>query len=261
MKRVLLIADICKDIYHMGYADRISPEAPVPVFIQDHNIVSDGMGLNVYNNLKKLQLAVTPIYPTRVSFKHRYVDLKSKQQLIRVDEDAKQVSCNIVLTDIIQYDSFDAIVVSDYDKGFISMEFLKRLAVIADRYSIPLFIDSKKKNIFELTHCIIKINEKEFKDTGWNFDPVAASFERVNLIVTYGDKGAKYQDTHWFPVKKKIEVRDVTGAGDTFLAALVYQYLHSNSYLDAIRFANKAASITVQKFGTYAPTIQEINRV
>ena len=245
----------------MGHADRISPEAPVPVFVQDHNIVSDGMRLNVYNNLKKLQLAVTPIYPTKVSFKHRYVDIKSKQQLIRVDEDAKQVSCDLDLRSGVKWNEIDAVVVSDYDKGFIRFSFLDDLIQTAKIYNIPVFVDSKKKNVFELSDCILKINEKELAETGEKFAAQTSKWNNIKLIVTYGDRGAKYQDTHWFPVKKKVEVRDVTGAGDTFLAALVYQYLHSNSYLDAIRFANKAASITVQKFGTYAPTIQEINRV
>ena len=56
----------------------------------------------------------------------------------------------------------------------------------------------------------------------------------------------------------EVEVADVTGAGDTFLAALTYQYLATNSIEDAIKFANKASSITVQHVGNYAPTLEEI---
>ena len=55
-----------------------------------------------------------------------------------------------------------------------------------------------------------------------------------------------------------VEVSDVCGAGDTFLSALTYQYLVSNNIESAIKFANKAASITVQHIGNYAPTLNEI---
>jgi ribokinase len=55
------------------------------------------------------------------------------------------------------------------------------------------------------------------------------------------------------------EVVDVCGCGDTFLAALTYRFLMTNSIDDAIVFANKAASITVQHRGNYAPNLEEIN--
>ena len=55
-----------------------------------------------------------------------------------------------------------------------------------------------------------------------------------------------------------VEVSDVCGAGDTFLSALTYKFLEINDIHQAIMFANKAASITVQKIGNYAPSIEEI---
>ena len=55
-----------------------------------------------------------------------------------------------------------------------------------------------------------------------------------------------------------VEVSDVCGAGDTFLAALVHQYLKSQDMDQAILFANLAASITVQHMGNYAPTLDEL---
>ena len=64
----------------------------------------------------------------------------------------------------------------------------------------------------------------------------------------------KYEIFEGYPVT----VRDVCGAGDTFLAALTYQYLISGSIEEAIDFANKASSITVQKLGVYSPSFSEI---
>jgi sugar/nucleoside kinase (ribokinase family) len=60
-----------------------------------------------------------------------------------------------------------------------------------------------------------------------------------------------------FPAES-VEVVDVTGAGDTFLAALTYQFLETQNIAAAIRFAIKASTITVQHFGVYAPTLEEI---
>ena len=56
----------------------------------------------------------------------------------------------------------------------------------------------------------------------------------------------------------KVEVSDVCGAGDTFLAALTYKYLETQDMNQAITFAIKASSITVQHVGVYAPTLEEI---
>ena len=50
---------------------------------------------------------------------------------------------------------------------------------------------------------------------------------------------------------------DVCGAGDTFLASLVYFHLITGNLDLAIPLANKASAVTVQKLGTYAPTMEE----
>ena len=76
------------------------------------------------------------------------------------------------------------------------------------------------------------------------------------MIVTLGSRGAMYGNKI-FPTKS-VEVVDVCGCGDTFLAALSYQYLVTKSINEAIIFANNASSITVQKEGNYAPTLREI---
>jgi sugar/nucleoside kinase (ribokinase family) len=75
-------------------------------------------------------------------------------------------------------------------------------------------------------------------------------------VVTQGDKGVAWNGRS-FPAKL-VEVADVCGAGDTFLAALVYQYLATNDMRAAITFAIDASAVTVQRLGVYAPTLEEI---
>ena len=77
------------------------------------------------------------------------------------------------------------------------------------------------------------------------------------MIVTHGDNGAEWNG--WvYPAEIAGDVTDVCGAGDTFLASLVYQFLVTNSMPDAIKFANKASAVTVQHVGVYAPRLEEI---
>jgi sugar/nucleoside kinase (ribokinase family) len=78
-----------------------------------------------------------------------------------------------------------------------------------------------------------------------------------HLIVTHGSHGAEW-DGQSFPAETAGDVTDVCGAGDTFLAALTYQFLVTNSMSDAVKFANKAAAVTVQHVGVYAPRLEQI---
>ena len=83
-----------------------------------------------------------------------------------------------------------------------------------------------------------------------------AAYIEDKLVVTLSNKGCQYKGK-LFPVEK-VQIKDVSGAGDTFLAALAYQYLITNDIESAVEFATHAASITVQHVGVYAPTLEEI---
>ena len=67
----------------------------------------------------------------------------------------------------------------------------------------------------------------------------------------------QFNDEMIYPTKT-VEVVDVCGAGDTFLAALATQYLYTKDIEKSIIFANIAAGITVQHRGNYAPSYDEI---
>ena len=78
-----------------------------------------------------------------------------------------------------------------------------------------------------------------------------------NLIVTLGKDGARFNGNKY--TAPKVNVADVCGAGDTHLAALAYMYCQTEDMEHSIRWANRAASVTVQHLGVYAPTLEEIN--
>lgn len=241
--KVLLIGDSCIDQYCWGAYTRISPEAPVPIFGIDSLTENPGMAANVRANLEAFDISVKFITNQEQIIKSRYIDKKTKQHLFRVDKD---IEC-VPLTDIPYFDDCDLIVVSDYDKGLITYDFLKKLR---KSYSGTIFIDTKKSDLKELDGYILKINKSEWK---------AAKSFTDNVIITLGEQGALYQGK-LYPAPE-VEVFDVCGAGDTFLSALVFKYLETKSVDLAIRYANLAAAVSVKHFGVYVLTKKDIENI
>ncbi len=230
--KVLLIGDSCIDKYVYGDAKRLSPEAPVPVLDYIRTDSTEGMAFNVFNNLNAFGIETHLLTNDEEIVKTRYIDEKSNQQILRVDNE----SVVAPFDDVDFNDNYDALVISDYDKGFITQ---MQLFELASRFVGPVFIDTKKNRIPE--NAFVKINQIEYEKL--------LHFDLDNLIITKSGKGAEYQGK-LYPAEK-VKVFDVVGAGDTFLAALTYGYLKYGRMEDAIPLANKAAAIAVSHTGTY----------
>jgi D-beta-D-heptose 7-phosphate kinase/D-beta-D-heptose 1-phosphate adenosyltransferase len=239
---VLLIGDSCIDQYKIGTIDRLSPEAPVPVIKITETETVPGMAANVKKNLENLGLEVDFITNNQEIIKTRYIDKRSGQHMLRVDTEPEITPWSGRTPSSI--DSYNAIVISDYNKGFLTYESIENIIRESKGY---VFIDTKKTDLKRFQSAYVKINSLE--------NSLATSVPD-NLIVTLGKYGARYKD-QTYPAPT-IEVSDVCGAGDTFLASLAYQYLLTKDIEKAIMFANIAASITVQHRGNYAPSYDEI---
>ena len=238
--KILLVGDSCTDVYQYGNVDRISPEAPVPIFNFLYQEEKSGMSFNVRDNLLQLDCDVQLMTQTP-SKKTRLIDKRTNQQMLRIDDDVFSKD-PLIFDDAIT--GYDAVVVSDYNKGCISYN---TIVSIQKHFDGPVYVDTKKTNLSSIEGCFVKINRHERNHL------ISLCTE---LIVTMGKDGAIYKgDT--YPVDL-VEVNDVCGAGDTFMAALVYFHLHTGNIKTAIHYANKAASVTVQHLGTYAPSIEEI---
>ncbi len=238
---ILLIGDNGLDVYQFGTVDRISPEAPVPIFAPSQSIGKPGMVGNVFNNLIALGCSVT-LKTGEISRKTRYIDSRSKQQVLRVDEDAHSVP---LLMTADMFKDYDAIVVADYGKGTVTYELVEQ----AIESRVPVFVDTKKTNLERFQGAWVKINEVEYSKI---------TSECTGLIVTLGANGAEAKHHEFKSPAPRVEVIDVTGAGDTFLSALAYMYLETKDIKVAIEFANRAAAVTVQHLGCYAPRLEEI---
>jgi bifunctional ADP-heptose synthase (sugar kinase/adenylyltransferase) len=241
--KILLIGDAGEDIYTYGDVNRVSPEAPVPVFEPKYTIHRDGMAGNVCKNFEALGCIVSFLHG-EISKKNRFIDIRSKQQLMRVDQDIQSTPVRFE-TDI--PDIYDAIVFSDYNKGTVDYDLI---TMLINSQTVPIFVDTKKTNLARLNGSYIKINSLEKNRAVSVPDPEW-------LIVTHGGAGAEWNN-NIYSAEIVGDVTDVCGAGDTFLAALVYKFLETGHIPDAVKFANKAAAVTVKHVGVYAPRMEEI---
>jgi len=251
--KITVIGEICTDIFVYGETKRLSPEAPVPVFNPLYIDRNFGMGGNVVENLKSLNqdVWVKHISQFQPIKKTRYVDDKSNHMFIRVDEGEETIT-PLELTDAIinQIKESDAIIISDYNKGFLNEKILLEVAY----HSRFIVMDTKKQITPDLVSNFnfIKLNEHEYH----NFSDDVKKLYPHKLIVTLGSKGAKYMD-NIYPSPDPRETIDVSGAGDTFTASFTVKYLETKNIEESIIYANEMSSIVVQKRGVSVPIIRK----
>jgi len=188
---------------------------------------------------------VKGFYQNETIKKTRYVERKSNYPFIRVDEEGHVQ--RIKLTDVIiqNIKNADAVIVSDYDKGFLLED---DLCSIAENAKISI-LDTKKKLKKETIKCFnfVKLNQKEFENNFTEEDELLSK-----IIITLGSKGAQYKGKI-YPSDSPQETIDVSGAGDTFVAAFTVSYVNTNDVEFSIQEANKVSSIVVKKRGVSIP--------
>ena len=242
MNKILVIGDSCLDEYIYCTTGRFCPDAPVPILKPESFVSALGMAGNVVDNLKALGCDGWLVSNANHIKKTRYVDSRTNHMFIRVDEGEDDVFpiAQKSLEDI-KWDEFDAVIISDYCKGFIDEA---TISYIAEQHPIT-FLDTKKQiDSYAKNITFIKINDVEYRYSADFLDKEYLD----KLVITRGPNGAEYEGKI-YPVKK-VDVRDTSGAGDTFLAGLVSNYLESFNTVEAIKFANKCATQVVQKKGT-----------
>lgn len=231
--RILVIGDVCVDEYRYGEIRRVNPESTAPLLNFQHKEEKMGMAFNVSVNLMSLGVDVILSTSEEISRKVRYIDRRTGEHLLRVDQDvmATPYKFDADLTGL------DAIVISDYNKGFVQTETIKELR---KQFDGPIYMDTKKHNLADFPGIYIKINQRELYES-------TSLPEPEHLIVTYGAQGCGYRDKI-YPAKP-IEVVDVCGAGDVFLASMVFKHIQTGNMDEALPFANERAAISCQSIG------------
>ena len=288
-KKILVLGDVILDNYWFGRAEKISPEAPVPVVQIDNSKSLPGGAANVANNLinlgikvslfgiigrdksgseleeilKKKNIDINFIYSKNQTINKIRVISKS-QQMIRLDFETKYEKKDAVLllkSVLPKIKDFDLVIISDYNKGSVLPE---KVIAQSNKYNIPSIVDPKGNsfikykgssyitpNMNEITSIIGHVKKEE--------DLISSSMKIIKdlslqgLIITRSELGVTLVEKSGFnvhlPATAK-EVSDVTGAGDTFISIFSSAIASGLNGYQAADLANKAAGIVVSKLGT-----------
>lgn len=240
MKKILVVGESCKDIFVYCRAERLAPDLPVPVLSILENTENPGMAANVERNIKSIYKDVT-LYTNdawETVTKTRYMHANTNHMFIRIDTDH-----HIPRVDVkkIPLHNYDVIAISDYNKGFLTE---KDIQYICEHHK-NVFMDTKKiLGAWANGVKFIKINNYEYERS----KATLPKSLKNKIIYTKGDQGAFYKGKN-YPLEKKVEVRDLSGAGDSFFAALLVKYVETGDIEKAINFANACASLVVQHKG------------
>jgi D-beta-D-heptose 7-phosphate kinase/D-beta-D-heptose 1-phosphate adenosyltransferase len=301
--KLLVIGDLMIDQYLWGSCERISPEAPVQVInVGDESMSLGGAG-NVINNLNALGAQVDVISvigscETSVKLKALLANIKvntkylitqnkritskktriisSQQQVVRYDhESTDEISDESKKSIIASFkklvSNYDAVLLSDYGKGVLTIELTKSLIAIANKKNKKVLVDPKgldyskyrgsylltpnKKEASEAT----KINITDDASLTKAITQLKTEYDLDVSLITLSEQGvAIYDDKLRVHPTVSREVFDVTGAGDTVLASLGFALACGYKIDAAVEFANLAAGVVVGKIGSAIATLNEI---
>lgn len=285
------------DINYYSIVKRNAPEADIPIHnILEMNYILGGAS-NVAYNLNQLETKIELISVIgndengkkikdileekkinnklfidsirKTTQKHRIINNNNIK--VRFDiEDTENISTQIA-DDILYYiknkNNLNAIIISDYDKGVISEYLSTNLINYANMNNIYTFVDPKVKNYNKYKNCfLLKPNFHEAVTITKNnkikeiFQDLKILLSCSNILLTHGQKGMylNNEDQH-ICHEKKIEVMDVTGAGDLVIAVFVYIFLKEKNLLLASKISNFIAGKSVTKIGNYIVSREDIN--
>jgi D-glycero-beta-D-manno-heptose-7-phosphate kinase len=296
--QVLVVGDAMLDRYWFGAVDRISPEAPVPVVRVNREEERLGGAANVALNVKTLGTQATlltvvgddePARKLRNLLEKQgvtallghdpqlYTIVKLRvigraQQLIRVDFE-NQPDHEVLGAMLADYervlDQHGAVLFSDYGKG--GLEHIPKMIQLAAAAGKPVLVDPKGSDYERYRGAtVITPNRAELAQVVGAWNSEAQLHERAQrlrtelgltaLLLTRSEEGMSLFDQagHVQVPAQAREVFDVTGAGDTVIAAMAAMLACGLSLRDALPIANRAGGIVVGKFGTASVSYEEL---
>ena len=309
--RILCIGDIMLDKFIQGKVEKISPEAPVPIFLFSQERQMLGGAGNVVANLKSLSCytyfigilgkdkhgedvasllsqARAEYYLIRsqmrqTTMKARFISgthhvLRFDQEKIMPLTDLEERELLSVVSKHIK--NTDCVILSDYAKGIFTPSSTRKIIEIAKEAGKDVLVDPKGTDYSKYAGAfLIKPNRKELEVVSKkSFEPTSADFlkdlsaaaheildayEIENMIITLSEKGmlyiprSKQKKEVYLPTDAK-EVFDVSGAGDTSIAAIAIALASGATIEEAMSLANSAAGVVVGKVGTATLTTEEL---
>ena len=305
-RRIVVAGDFMLDRYAYGHADRLAPDAPVPVLAVQRTESMPGGAGNVCLDLAALRceavalgvvgddepgralttalqaagVQTTGLLTSRerpTTVKHNLVGLaqhRHPQKMFRLDTedrtplDADARSRLLETAETLLVDA-DVLCLEDYNKGVLDQEVCQALIASARRRGVPVIVDPAAIGDYRKYRGATGItpNRTEAQLATTQTEPPAmarqlkADLDLDRVVVTLDKSGALLLDEddvlHTVPTVART-VYDVTGAGDMVLAVLAAACANGAPWLDAVRLANIAAGLEVEKAGVVPIPIDEL---
>ena len=296
MSMIHVIGDVILDRYINGSVERVSPEAPVPVvnmYSQENKLggagnvasmlsdfraplkvwtsfASDSVGEIISNLLLSREIDVHNFKKSEVSTCKTRI-LAGGQQIVRLDEEKNSLPISKDELDLMvsQIKPEDRVIISDYDKGLLPA--LGHFLYALKKKNVETYVDPKGSDFSKYRNCfLIKPNIKELGlatlagnelDTESKVRLLMQNSEADVCLLTKSAEGMSLynskskQDFEIIPS----EVYDVTGAGDTVIAALAFARFKQLNLTDAASFSNYCAAYAVTKIGCAEMNIPELS--
>jgi len=239
------------------------------------SIGNDNNGKILISLLKEKKISTTLIFKKNDQTTTKIRSIASNQQLIRQDYDCQNIALsdndiNKIMNSISE--KISVIVLSDYAKGFLTNQLCKKIIQRAEKFNIPVIVDPKGNDVkkYEGSYAItpnkkeaieLSMSENIKCDLEANLKIILKKYHIKNIIMTDGKNGiqqfSKNQFKH-YPANSPKQVFDVSGAGDTVIGTIA-AVLHAGYDLESsIKLANIAASMVIQKVGTEAIQLEEL---
>ncbi len=304
-QRILVLGDVILDWYWWGQASRLSPEAPVPVVRKQRTTLQPGGAGNTAANLAALGARVSLFGVTgadhqaeelRNVLRTQNVDARgliadpsrptttktrviaAHQQIVRVDEETTEPVSEAIVADVLRamkkdLGDADAVVISDYAKGFLTPELLQGVVTEATRAGKHVFADPKGadaaryRGVFLLKPNRLELGlltgmpaatHSEVLAAG---SRLAAGMPGTHILVTEGSEGmtlfaGSEEPQHLASAPR--QVFDVTGAGDTVLAVIAMAVTAGATWIQAMQLASEAAGIAIAQMGSIAVNLHQL---
>ena len=304
-KKILILGDVFLDIFEETKSIKISPERPVPVLNPLHKTFLLGGAANVANNVKSIganpylisklsndntsKEIIKLLKRSKIDFKiflnkkysspikHRIVE--KDHQFLRLDKEEETNLWSKHSSLIVKFikkniDKFDALILSDYAKGFLTKDLIKQSISIFKKNKKKIFTDPKQydislyrgsdficPNILEfkklLKHKNLTFDRKSIKRI-FNLSKVKA------FIVTKGSIGVSIYMNNEKQInisQENINVYDVTGAGDSFISFFTFFYTKKIDLINSVKLACYACKKIVQKKHTSVLQFDELKQL
>lgn len=298
----LVIGDIIVDRYIYGKSNKLSPEFPVPLIVTNEDKIDLGGSMNVALNLSTIGVNTTICgvvgndkYGNEVIdrankrnidckyvFKKKDIKTTVKTRIIsngshlaRIDRDIEKIPINEKDISVIKkiIPNFDMVIISDYNKGLITSQFMKEIIIHASSNNINVYVDPKQDPKIYKGANFLTPNQKELdelflknsneKDMQVNINKIIKENDFDGIVVTQSEKGYTYYGNN-DKIRgsiNKVKVNDICGAGDTFISYLSLFHFFTKDIKLSLNYASKLATLSVTHNRVYAPNKKDIEKI